>query len=297
LSKRRISIIMPDPNLQVSPLLPEEAAQYVHIRHETFRTTVNKILYSRGEASQKTLDRVTRETQEGISKGTLFLKCVDTSTGEIVAGARWRYVKPKDPHATERTWEEVEAGFKDRLEPYDESDPEMLTALLDLFEKYKREYLANRPYYVLDTLVTLSQHERRGAGSMLVRWGCEKADEAGVQAYLEASPMGAPLYARHGFVGLGEIQLDLKKYGGDEVMRFIVSIGSTWKSCGHCTDGFAAHAEADQGRTCCVGGGRGFVGHEVLNTASDSSVSTMENCYSRGGHRGRSHIFIEPYIT
>jgi GNAT superfamily N-acetyltransferase len=216
---------MPDPNLQISLLKPEEAQQYMRVRHETFKTTVNKILYSRGEPSQKTLDRVTEEIRSGIvNKGILYLKCVDTSTGDIIAGARWRYVKPKEEGAKERTWDEVEAAFLERIDPYDESDPAVLTALFDLFNNYKREYLGTRPYYCLDTLVTLPQHERRGAGSMLVRWGCEKADEAGVEAYLEASLVGAPLYARHGFEGREEIELDLRKYGGDEVMRFIVSV-------------------------------------------------------------------------
>jgi GNAT superfamily N-acetyltransferase len=216
---------MPNPNLQVSLLDPSESAQYMRIRHEAFKTTVNKILYSRGEASQATLDRVTEEIRDGIvNKGILYLKCVDTSTGEIIAGARWRYVKPITPGATERTWEEVEAAFTERMQPYDETEPEVLTALLDLFNKYKRENLGTRPYYCLDTLVTLPQHERRGAGSMLVRWGCERADEVGVQAYLEASLIGAPLYARHGFVGKKEIELDLRKWLGGEVHKFIVSV-------------------------------------------------------------------------
>jgi predicted N-acetyltransferase YhbS len=83
--------------------------------------------------------------------------------------------------------------------------------------------LGIRSYYVLDTLVTLQNHERRGAGSMLVRWGCEKADEVGVEAYLEASPMGAPMYARHGFRPVKEVELDLTKWGGRDKMTFIVS--------------------------------------------------------------------------
>ncbi|RYF45992.1 MAG: N-acetyltransferase, partial [Cytophagaceae bacterium] len=186
---------MPNPNLEVSLLEPEEAEQYVRIRHETFRPTVNKILYPRGEASQKTLDRVVAETKENINKGNPYLKCVHTSTGEIIAVARWRYVKPKEEGAKERTWEEVEAGFADRLPPYDESDPEVLEALFTLFHDQQRKSLGTKPYFILHTLVTLPQHERKGAGSMLVRWGCEKADEAGVVAYLEASPIGAPMYA------------------------------------------------------------------------------------------------------
>jgi GNAT superfamily N-acetyltransferase len=214
---------MPDPNLQISLLKPEEAELYMRIRHEVFRTTVNNILYSRGEPSRKTLERVTEEIRDGIvNKGILYLKCVDMSTGEVIAGARWHYVKPKEHGAKERTWEEVEAGFQ-IPEPYDESDPEMFQSLFSLFHTNKWDILGNRPYYALDTLVTLQNHVRRGAGSMLVRWGCEKADEVGVEAYLEASPMGAPMYARHGFRPVKEVDLDLTKWGGKEKMMFIVS--------------------------------------------------------------------------
>jgi GNAT superfamily N-acetyltransferase len=214
---------MPDPNLRVSLLEPSEAEQYMRVRHQVFRPTVNKILYSRGEPSQKTLDRVTHEIRDGlVNKGILYLKCTDTSTGEIAACARWRYVRPKDEGAMERTQDEVEADFQPP-EPYDESDPDMLNGLYTLFNNNKRDILGTRPYYVLDTLVTRPEHERRGAGSLLVRWGCEKADEAGVEAYLEASKMGAPMYARHGFEPVREVELDLTRWGGDEKLSFIVS--------------------------------------------------------------------------
>lgn len=214
---------MPNPQLQVSLVTPDEAEQYMRIRHEVFRSTVNNILYSRGEPSQKTLDRVTDNIVDGIvNKGVIYLKCVDISTGKMIAGARWRHIKPKDENAFERSWEEVEEGFE-VPEPYDESDPELFRSLYTLFNETKRELLGQRPYYSLDTLVTLPQHERRGAGSMLVRWGCELADKAGVEAYVEASLMGAPMYARHGFVAARELELDLVSYGGKENMKFIVS--------------------------------------------------------------------------
>jgi hypothetical protein len=157
----------------------------------------------------------------------------------------------------------------------------MLTELYDIFQERQRKYLANRPYYSLDTLVTLPRHERRGAGGMLVRWGCEKADEAGVQAYLEASPIGAPLYARHGFVGLEEMQLDLRKYGGDEVMRFIVSIALfDGVEDDRSTDEFVAHAETYQGRACCVDGEEDCWSRNN-NANSNSGISMMGKYDSR----------------
>lgn len=39
---------------------------------------------------------------------------------------------------------------------------------------------------------------------MLVKWGCDLADKDGVDAYVDASTEGAPLYARHGFVDESE---------------------------------------------------------------------------------------------
>lgn len=62
----------------------------------------------------------------------------------------------------------------------------------------------------LDTLATHPDYQRRGAGSMLVGWGCELADKHGVAAYVDASRAGAPLYQRFGFVdeskpGAGEV--------------------------------------------------------------------------------------------
>jgi hypothetical protein len=243
-----------DPNLAVSLLTPDEAETYVHIRNTTFLPTVNQILYSRagGNASAATLARVAQETRTNIAKGVIFLKCVDTRTGEIVAAARWRYVKPKTEGAKERTWEEVEEGFNDLMTPYEETEPAMLDALFALFNGRKREYLGNRPYYVLDTLVTLGQHERRGAGSLLVKWGCDRADEQGVEAYLEASEMGEPMYRRHGFESKGVMELDLRKYGGKEVMRFIVSMsGSEWDG-EMWTDICVANVETKEGGAGCL---------------------------------------------
>lgn len=67
---------------------------------------------------------------------------------------------------------------------------------------------------VLSLLVTHPNHYRRGAGSMLIRWGTEQADRAGLMCFLEASKAGRPLYKRHGFVVKEITTFDLTKYGG-----------------------------------------------------------------------------------
>lgn len=52
----------------------------------------------------------------------------------------------------------------------------------------------------LDTLVTHPDYQRCGAGSMLMKFGCDLADKDGVAAYVDASKSGAGLYKRFGFV-------------------------------------------------------------------------------------------------
>ncbi|KAF1973350.1 acyl-CoA N-acyltransferase [Bimuria novae-zelandiae CBS 107.79] len=215
---------MPDNNLTVSLLKPDEAEQYMRIRHAAFKHDVNKILYfNQPEPSQATLDHVTRDIADGIAEGIFYLKCVDTTTNEIIAGARWRYVRPNDTNSTARTWEEVNAELT-IPEPYTESHPEVWHAFYKLFNETKKKQMGTRPYWVLDTLVTHPDHHRRGAGGMLLKWGCAKADEAGTEAYLEASEMGEPLYQRYRYEPVEKIALDLRRWGGEEEIRWTVMI-------------------------------------------------------------------------
>ncbi|EMD01209.1 hypothetical protein BAUCODRAFT_58533, partial [Baudoinia panamericana UAMH 10762] len=67
----------------------------------------------------------------------------------------------------------------------------------------------------LHVLVTHPKHQRRGAGSMLVQWGCEKADAHGTIAALFASTAGLAVYQKYGFEVVQETPLDLRPFGVD----------------------------------------------------------------------------------
>lgn len=57
--------------------------------------------------------------------------------------------------------------------------------------------------------------QRRGAGSMLVEYGCKRADELGVIAVLGATDQGKGLYLKHGFKVIYEQEFDLRPFGFD----------------------------------------------------------------------------------
>ncbi len=50
-------------------------------------------------------------------------------------------------------------------------------------------------------------HERRGAASMMVRWGLGQCSKDGVPGYLESTLDAAPFYEKMGFTAFGKISL------------------------------------------------------------------------------------------
>lgn len=50
-------------------------------------------------------------------------------------------------------------------------------------------------------------YRRRGAGNLLVQWGTQKADEMGLEAFVESTDDGKPLYAKHGFEYMNDFEL------------------------------------------------------------------------------------------
>lgn len=43
-----------------------------------------------------------------------------------------------------------------------------------------------------------------GAGDLIMEWGIKKADEMGVEMWIDATVYGIPLYKKHGFVVVNE---------------------------------------------------------------------------------------------
>jgi hypothetical protein len=83
-----------------------------------------------------------------------------------------------------------------------------------------RKTMAGIPHVFLSVIATAPGEGRRGAGKMLMAWGTEAADRAGLPCFLEASPMGAGLYRGFGFervVGF-EVRLDEGEVYSHEVM-------------------------------------------------------------------------------
>ena len=49
-------------------------------------------------------------------------------------------------------------------------------------------------------LSTHPDYERKGAASMLMKWGTEIADNLRLKSFVQGSPVGRSMYERHGFI-------------------------------------------------------------------------------------------------
>ncbi|KAL1631972.1 hypothetical protein SLS56_004177 [Neofusicoccum ribis] len=127
-----------------------------------------------------------------------FLKVIDPVTQDIMAWAIW-YLCP------ERTEEEVAKGFDIPEWP--------LPAFYRQLGGVRHEIMQGRPHYVLGMIVTDPNYRRRGAANMLLQWGAARADEAGVDIYIESSIAGRPLYESFGCRTLRVVEFDMAQLG------------------------------------------------------------------------------------
>lgn len=68
-------------------------------------------------------------------------------------------------------------------------------------------------------LQTDPKHERRGAGSLLIKKVLEEAQQLGMIAYLESSEAGHSLYADLGFQDVELQELDMSKWGATKTHK------------------------------------------------------------------------------
>jgi ribosomal protein S18 acetylase RimI-like enzyme len=73
--------------------------------------------------------------------------------------------------------------------------------------------MRGRKHWYLELVATRPECQGKGAAGKLLRWGIERADEEGTEAYLEASPDGKPIYEHLGFREVGRLVVELEGNG------------------------------------------------------------------------------------
>ncbi|TVY89155.1 hypothetical protein LAWI1_G005798 [Lachnellula willkommii] len=144
-----------------------------------------------------------------------YLKIIDEETGEIISMARWHWYPDGYSYTQGIHWETHNAV---EGRPWPKGMNVELHNWILVARDAEREHWQEKgqPCWILMHLVTRASQRGRGAASMLVEWGVERARKDGVPAYLEAGALAIPLYAKHGFRQIGDLlRIDLRGYGVD----------------------------------------------------------------------------------
>ncbi|KAK4507192.1 hypothetical protein PRZ48_000927 [Zasmidium cellare] len=150
-----------------------------------------------------------------------LLKVTDSETGALVSVGQWSWQLEEKEEKVESEAPVAEEGAVKKAKDQQNS---VWNAMREESERVRKASYGNKPHFKLQFLITHPDWQRKGAGSMLVKHGCELADEAGLISVLTASAAGWHLYERYGFKVFEHHDMDLRPFGveGSEPRRFMI---------------------------------------------------------------------------
>ena len=207
-------------SLKIEPLQYEELDDYIRVYWAAFEPLeadmVMPMVYPNGlqpDVMDLMKTRIVRETEGKLAELCFCAK--DVQTGEVVAVSRWALNEhpPLNRDGIDAEYRKVQEARYGGT-PVAGANSELGAAFLRALLYSEYETMRGQPYMCLRLLATHPRHHRKGAGSMLLQQGLDKADRLGLPSYLDASVNGKPLYERFGFKAIATIPFDGRQYGG-----------------------------------------------------------------------------------
>lgn len=206
--------------IELHPMTEADADAHLDIMWASFGPDLMTVFYPNGmsanDREHSKLDTLKAMRKNKPTEQTLYIKAVDTDLPagkQIVSTAKWQiYPRQRSEEELDR---DAAEGSRDSMFSEGANVEAMKVFFSELAEK-RRERFAGEPYVLLSILAVHPDHQRRGLGALQLKYGLDKADEMGVQSYLESSPKGKGLYAKYGFKEEGTMKFDARDYGRAE---------------------------------------------------------------------------------
>ncbi|OJI84649.1 hypothetical protein ASPTUDRAFT_531471 [Aspergillus tubingensis CBS 134.48] len=168
------------------PVIEDDISSMVELWYDAFGDPINRRLYPDTLGGRAWLEDYHRASLQ--SPDQHYLKVVTDRTGStspLVAFLKWDFNTTSPGH-----------HFPPRHVDFDQVFCDTFFGGLD---QARRTIMGSRPHYYLDALITHPDYRRQGAASMLIQWGCDRADQDGIPIWVDSSQEGARIYQRFGF--------------------------------------------------------------------------------------------------
>lgn len=207
--------------ITIVPATLEDVPALFGVGTEAFRYGFHELMYSTQPLSTTSVEKLVDTRRKALhdSKVHVF-KAIDTDSNEIIGGSKWVV------HTEEQVWEkslpEVVEGIA-----HDAVPEVRVPVLREFYTKIFSAKMENqgfqdgdvfkvRPRLELESLYTHPKHQRRGFAKLLLQWGINEADRLGLDAYLEATAEGTPVYEKQGFKEIGSFTINAMDFGLDK---------------------------------------------------------------------------------
>jgi GNAT superfamily N-acetyltransferase len=213
----------------VEPVTSNDLVEWTNVHFQAFYPLLTVLWTS--PPSPRGMELLAENRRPAIdSPDSHAFKCVDTATGRIAGVAYWTvYDKERTPQEVEETLSESQESPEVNAETHINLEARR-TFMANIFRS-RREILGAQPAVVLKSLTVHPDYQRRGVGTMLMKWGVDEADRCvhstqksltdmkrlGLIGYLESSKFGKGLYERFGYKPVRTIYFDPKPFGGTDI--------------------------------------------------------------------------------
>ena len=206
--------------IELHPMFESDIPAHLDIMWSSFGPDLMSVFYPHGLSASDRASmaadtlKAMRKTQP--TEQTLYVKAIDTSlppSNQIVSTAKWQFY-PRERTTDELDRDAAEGGRENMFS--EGANVEAMKAFFAELAAKRRERFGGEAYALLSILVVHPEHQRRGLGGLQLEYGLRKADEMGLQAWLESSPKGKGLYAKYGFVEEGGRGFDAREWGKEE---------------------------------------------------------------------------------
>lgn len=182
----------------LSRAVPHDMKEIVELQYDSFEDDLVHELFM-GCNSRLDLPKLVARYTEAMMRDSsdIWIMIKDAATGRTVAASNWKLYLGS-AHMQPRGVDDIMPWLKG----------ETALAAKSLLEPMNEIRLLNNqdPFLHLHICFTSPEYRRAGAGSKMMRWGCELADLLFLSAWVEASSEGNFLYKKFGFCDFKQIE-------------------------------------------------------------------------------------------
>ncbi|CAI6093881.1 unnamed protein product [Clonostachys chloroleuca] len=183
-----------DPKVDFPPLIQCQVDAY-RDPPQKYTYIMLPVPQGEGEASRVAIQEAAKRFQLwDTDDRSHWMKVIEVKTGRIVGGSSWRiyHTNPyNDTNDLEVTWfpDDSSRKFAD------------MALTCQAMPKYRA---AQKAHIHLLNIFTHPHYRRQGVAQQNLQWGIDKADELGLEIFLEATPSGKLFYEANGFIVIEE---------------------------------------------------------------------------------------------